>query len=148
VVAGRAIGVAAIVVLIATTASAQGEAATDNELFAGYCFAAATLMETFGKIAALQDCDGKDTVCLEKRELGAQTQRVYEAVYKRASDYLTARRLFHERRESLAWKGVQRATDNAAADFKACMDDGRGQNRDHQACARLRRCQDTSRLPL
>ncbi len=123
------------------------EPATDNELFAGYCFGALLGSSMLFKITALQDC-GSDDACLKRREDGAKVQKALEANQQRASDYLRARRLFDERRNSTAWAGVEKAMDAASADFKACTDDGRGKNIDRAACDRMNRCNDLSRLPI
>lgn len=132
---------------VASRPIAAQEAATDNELFAGYCYSALLGSATLSKIMALQDC-GADDSCLRRREEGAAVQRVLEANQLRVEGYLKARRLFDERHKSPAWAGVQKAMDTATADFKACTDDGRGKNIDAGACDRMKKCQDLSRLPF
>ncbi len=123
------------------------EPATDNELFAGYCFSALLGASMITKIAALKDC-GDDKECLEHRERGAALFKVLDANKRRVDAYLKARRLFDERHNSPAWQGVQKAMDNGNADFKACAGSGPGRARDQMACDRMNRCQDVSRLPL
>jgi hypothetical protein len=94
-----------LVALSVAPAWAQ-DVATDTELFAGYCFGVSTISSLFGKAAALQDCDGNDRACLEKREMGAVVEQGYDAIYKRTSDYLNARRLFQERLNTAAGQGL------------------------------------------
>jgi hypothetical protein len=135
------------IALASVPADAQ-DVATDTELFAGYCFAASSLSSFIGKIGALQDCDPGNPSCLETRELGAVLQREQDAIHKRASDYLNARRLFHERSKTPAWQGVERAMKAAGDDFKACTGNGTGRDIKAEACERMKRCQDLSRLPF
>jgi hypothetical protein len=135
--------------LLAVPVSAQiQDAATDAELFAGYCFAASTLSGFMGKFMAVKDCDGADSACLEVREMGATLQRGQEAIHKRVNDYLNARRLFQERSQSIAMAGVQRAMEAAGDDVKACTGNGTGRGIKPDACERLKRCNDLSRLPM
>ena len=123
------------------------EPASDNELFAGYCFSALIGASMITKIAALKDC-GDDRECLEHRERGAALYKVLDANKQRVDAYLKARRLFDERHNSSAWQGVQKAMDNGQADFKACMGSSAGARKDQLACDRMNRCQDVSRLPM
>jgi hypothetical protein len=127
---------------------AWAQNATDAELLAGYCFAASTLGSFIGKTAAVQDCEGAQGICLQTREDGAMTQRIFEKIHKRAEDYLNARRLFQERFGSVAWIGVERAMKDAQEDFKMCTGEGTGRNRNLDACQRMGKCRDIERLPF
>jgi len=136
-----------LLVLAVPGPTAAQDIATDNELFAGYCYSALLGSGLMLKVMALQDC-GSDDGCLKRRESGAALQRIVEVNEKRAGDYLRARRLFAERGNSLAWAGVQKAMEAATVDLKACTDNGRLKNVDQASCDRVARCHDLSRLPM
>jgi hypothetical protein len=102
--------VAALPTVAQTRSSApaqQGaEAASDTDLFAGYCYGAGLLGSTLTKDMSLKKCDPTDMGCIEVRDLATRLVQPTEEAFATAEKYLKHRRFFDQNADSPAAKAT------------------------------------------
>jgi hypothetical protein len=131
-----------------SSAPAQQGAASDTDLFAGYCYGAGLFGSTLTKGMSLKKCDPTDTGCIEVRDLATRLVQPTEEAFAAAEKYLKHRRFFDQSADSPAAKALLAEAHKGGADLAACLELGDGRKKHPEACNRWRQCKDILILHL
>lgn len=122
--------------------SAQSPA-SDNELYASYCFGVSVVRVGFLQIVGAGTCEPVDNKCLEFRA-GARVEHEAEIERReRFGRYLKARGLYSSTDDVGASYWTREAMHQGTKDVSSCL-----RTSDETACAAIAKCADAARLPF
>lgn len=121
------------------------DVASDTDLFAGYCYGVWLLKSTLAKGLSAKLCGAAaDKECEEAKAVTKIAQQLFDETNK----YFKARRFFDENYKSPASKAAEAEITKGSLDVATCIGLGAPNAPKADACARVKKCEDTLILRL